>query len=167
MTCKEGPGNETERGDVAERANIKKGAPAQAVNQPETDESENEVSHANADRLQQSSFCAEAGEFKDARSEVQNRVDARKLVEEGNQDGKQDRFLQTPGPEISGRCFLGRCSDDRVRLGCDFGFRSVRFNPLKDLHAGLAIAFLTQQPTWTFGKGKTEHCVEQRRKRGH
>src|ERR1700732_3636191 len=111
MTCKEGPGDETKRGDVAERANIKKCTPAQAVNQPEADESENQIGHANSDRLQQSSFCGEAGQFKDAGSEVQNRIDAGKLVEESNQDGEQDRFAQTSGPEMSGRCFLRRCRD--------------------------------------------------------
>src|SRR3978361_670205 len=100
MLGKEGPCDQAERGNIAERANVKKRAPPQSVNQPETDESENQIGHANTNRLKQRSFCAQAGEFKDAGSEIQNRVDAGELVEEGNQDREQDRFLQAPGPEI-------------------------------------------------------------------
>ena len=101
MICKKGPGDEAERGDVAERADIKKSAPAQPVNQPEADERENKIGDADADRLQQRGFCAEAGKFKNARREIQNRVDARHLIEERNQDGEQDRFAKTSRPEMS------------------------------------------------------------------
>src|ERR1700682_161615 len=76
MTCKESPGNETERCDVAERANIKKGAPAESVNQPEADKSKNQIGHANTNGLQQGRFRTQARKFKDAGSKVQNRVDA-------------------------------------------------------------------------------------------
>jgi hypothetical protein len=55
---KEGPCREAKRSDVAERADIKKSAPAQPVNQPESDKSENQIGDANADRLQQRGFCA-------------------------------------------------------------------------------------------------------------
>src|SRR5580693_7393399 len=106
MVRKESPRDETERGNVAERANIKKSAPAQPVNQPEADKRENEIGNANANRLQQRGLCTEAGEFKDAGSKIQNRIDARHLIEERNQDGEQDRFAKAPSPEMSRRRLL-------------------------------------------------------------
>ncbi len=44
---------------------------------------------ADADRLQERGLRAEAGKFKDAGSEIEDRVDAGKLVEKSNQDGEQ------------------------------------------------------------------------------
>ena len=101
MIGKKGPGDQAERNDVTERANIKQRAPAQPVNQPESDKSENQIGDADADGLQQRGFCAEAGQFKDAGREVQNRIDAGELVEEGDQDGEQNRLLKTRRPEMS------------------------------------------------------------------
>src|ERR1039457_1371981 len=164
MICKEGPGDETQRGNVAERADIEKSTPSQPVNQPEADKGENEIGDANPDGLQERGFCAEAGKFKYAGREVQNRIDARELVEEGNQNGEQDRFAKTSRPEMSGRRLLGGCSYDRVRLGRNFGFRRIRFDPLQDLHPGIAVALPALQPTRAFGKAETERSVEQRRK---
>src|SRR5580658_7924247 len=103
MSGKEGPGNETERSDIAERPNIEKGTPAQPINQPKADKGENEIRGANTNRLQQRCFCAEAGKFEYAGREVQDRIDAGKLVKEGNQDGEQDRFAKTSRPEMSRR----------------------------------------------------------------
>src|SRR5579863_10497896 len=51
MTCKESPRDQAERGDVAERTNIKKRATAQPVNQPEPDKRENEIGDSDADGL--------------------------------------------------------------------------------------------------------------------
>ncbi len=77
VTGKESPCDQAKRSNVADRADIKKSAPAQPVNQPESDKSENQIRDADADRLQQRGFRAEAGKFKDARREIQNRIDAR------------------------------------------------------------------------------------------
>src|ERR1700686_3436397 len=102
MVGKERPGDQTKGGDIAERANVEERSPAQAVDQPEADKGENEIGDADPDGLQQSGFCAEAREFKDAGREVQNCVDAGHLVEECNQNSQQDGFTQTPRPEMSG-----------------------------------------------------------------
>src|SRR5271169_2012582 len=133
MFCKECPGDQTERSDIAEGADIKKGAPPEPVNQPEADESENQIGDANADGLQQCGLCAKAGEFKDAGSEVQNRIDARHLVEECNQDGEQDGLLKTSSPEMSGRSLLRRGGCDLVRFGRDLCLRDIRLGSLQDL----------------------------------
>src|SRR5258708_28569623 len=101
MTGKERPGNQAERRDIAERSDIEQCAAAQPVNQPESDERKNEIGNADADRLQQRGFCAEASQFKYARREVQNRIDAGELVEERNQDGEQDGFAEALRPEMS------------------------------------------------------------------
>ena len=95
MLSKESPGNQTERSDVAERSNKKKRATTQPVNEPEADKSEYEISDADADGLEQRCFRSQAGKFKYARREIENRIDAGELVEKRNQDGKQDRFAQT------------------------------------------------------------------------
>src|SRR5262249_55270752 len=87
VSGKESPGNETERSDVAVRANKQKRAAPEPVDQPESDEGKDQIGQANANRLQQRGFGAESCEFEDARREVENRVDARKLVEESNQNG--------------------------------------------------------------------------------
>src|SRR5579864_7683610 len=70
MLGKEGPCHEAKRSDVAERADIKKRAPAESVNQPQADKSKDEIGHANSDGLQQSSLCGKAREFKDAGREI-------------------------------------------------------------------------------------------------
>src|ERR1700683_393047 len=106
MPGKEGPCHKSKRGDVAERANIKKRTPAQAVDQPESDKCENEIGKANANRLQQGGLRAETGKFKDARGEVQNRIDARHLIEECNQNGEENRFPKTRRPKMIRRCLL-------------------------------------------------------------
>src|ERR1019366_4969662 len=106
MLCKKGPGDETERADVAERADKEKSATAQPVNQPEADKGENKVGDADSDGLQQRGFCTQPGKFKYARSEVKNRVDAGELVEECDEDGKQDRFAKTTCPEMCRRRFF-------------------------------------------------------------
>ena len=49
------------------------------VNEPETDKSENQIRDADADRLQQRGLRAQSGKFKDARREIENRIDARKV----------------------------------------------------------------------------------------
>ena len=98
---KESPCHQAKRSDVADRADIKKSAPAEPVDQPESDESKNQIGNADADRLQQRGFRGEAGQFKDAWREIQNRIDARHLVEEGDQDGQQDWFAKTHRPEMS------------------------------------------------------------------
>src|SRR5579864_5126859 len=101
MLRKESPRSEAKRSDVTERANIKKSAPAESIDQPEPDEREYKIGDTDADRLQQRRLRAQAGQFKDARGEVQNCVDARELIEERDQDSEQDRFAETAGPEIS------------------------------------------------------------------
>src|ERR1039458_734390 len=118
-------------------------------------------------KLPDDACWVEAGQFKDARREIQNCVDAGELVEEGNQDGEQDRFLQPFGPETSRRRLLGRGGDDLIRLSCDFCFRNVRFDSLQDLQSGFAVALAAQQPARTFGQSEAEHSVKQRGKRGH
>ena len=80
--------------DVAERADVEQRAAAQPVNQPEADEGEDQIRDADADGLQQRGFRAQAGHLEDARREVKNRVDARELVKERDQDGQQDRNAQ-------------------------------------------------------------------------
>ena len=67
---------QAEREDVTERANIEQRAAAEPVNQPEADKGEDQVGHADADGLEQGGFRPEAGQFEDARCEVENRVDA-------------------------------------------------------------------------------------------
>src|SRR5579872_1161751 len=76
MCGEKSPGSQAERGDVAERSDIEKSAAAKAVDQPESDKSEDEIGKADADGLQQCGLCPQAGEFEDARSEVENGVDA-------------------------------------------------------------------------------------------
>src|ERR1700726_1881292 len=122
MVGKKRPGDETKRGDIAERADVEEGSAAQAVNQPETDKSENEIGDADPDGLQQCSFCGEARQFKDTRREIQNRVDPGHLVEECNQDGEQDRFAKAARPEMSGGSLLGGGGENCVCLGSDFGW---------------------------------------------
>ena len=53
MSREERPCAESERGDIAEGADRQQLLAAEAVNQPETDEGEDEVGDSNADRLQQ------------------------------------------------------------------------------------------------------------------
>src|SRR5262245_24194723 len=65
MLGEECPGGETERQDVSERADVEQRAPAQAVDEPETDEGEDQVGQADADRLKQGGPGAEAGQLKD------------------------------------------------------------------------------------------------------
>ena len=58
---KKAQSNQPERRDVTtKRANIKKRAPAQPVNQPKPDKCENKIGCSNADRLQQRGFCAKS-----------------------------------------------------------------------------------------------------------
>src|ERR1700686_686308 len=100
MVRKEGPRDEAERSDIAKRADVQRGGPSQPVKQPESDKSENEIGDSDTDGLQKGGLCAQTCEFKDARCEVQNRIDAGKLIEEGDQDGEQDRFAKTHRPEM-------------------------------------------------------------------
>ena len=108
MLGEESPGRQAQRDDVAERANIEQRAAAQPVNQPESDEGENQVGHADSDGLQERGLGAEAGKLKDARREIEDGVDAGQLVEEGDQDGEQDGFAQTPCPETRRRRLFPR-----------------------------------------------------------
>src|ERR1700722_15221287 len=122
MIGKERPRDQAQRDDVAERADIEKSAAAQPVNQPEADKSENEISDADADGLQQRSLCPETGKFKDARRKIQNGVDAGQLIEERNQDSEHDRLAQTRSPEMSRLRLLRRCGHNRIRPSGNFGF---------------------------------------------
>src|ERR1700687_2184176 len=140
MVGRKSPRDETKRSNVAERANVEEGSPSQAVDQPETDKSENEIGDADPDGLQQGGFCGEARQFKDSRREIQNCVDSGHLVEECNQDGEQDRFAKAARPEMSGGTLLGGGGENCVCLGCDFGWRSLGFDPLQHLHTSIAIA---------------------------
>ena len=85
------PRAEAERGDVAERADQQQRAAAEAVDQPEADEREDQIRDANADRGEQRRRLPEAGQFEDARGEVENRVHARHLVEERHEERQHDR----------------------------------------------------------------------------
>ena len=49
VTGKESPCDQAKRSDVSDRADIKKSAPAQPVNQPESDKSENQIGEPNSD----------------------------------------------------------------------------------------------------------------------
>src|ERR1700692_2740543 len=122
MVGKEGPRNETKRSNVAERANVEEGSPAQAVDQPETDKGENEIGDADTDRLQQCGFRGKPREFKDSRREIQNCVDPGHLVEECNQDGEQNRFGKSARREMSGGSLLGGGSENCVCLGSDLSW---------------------------------------------
>ena len=59
MLCEEGPRHQPKRDDVPERADVEKRAPAEPVDQPQADKSENEIRNANPDRLQQRRFGTE------------------------------------------------------------------------------------------------------------
>src|ERR1019366_3005275 len=129
---KESPRHETERSDVAGRANKEEGAAAQPVNEPEADKGESEIRDADADGLEQRGFCSQTGKSKYARSEVENRIDAGELVEERNEDGKQNRFAQTACPETRRRCFFRGRSRNLIRLGFDLGFGGLGLDALQD-----------------------------------
>lgn len=73
---KERPRAQSERPDVAERSDVEQRASTEAINQPQADEREDKVRHANTDGLQQRGLLAEACEFENARREVEDRVDA-------------------------------------------------------------------------------------------
>jgi hypothetical protein len=58
----ESPGGQTQRGDVAERADIEKSAAAEPVNEPEADKRKNQIGQADADGLQQCCLGRQTGE---------------------------------------------------------------------------------------------------------
>src|SRR5208337_2576807 len=167
MLSKKRPGHQSERADVAERANKKKRASSQSVNQPEANKGKNEIGNADADRLQQRRLCPEPSKFKDARSEVENRVDAGELIEERNQNGQQNRFAQTPCPEMCRRSSFRRSSHNLVRLGVNLTFGGFRLNALQHFQSARAVALTPQQPARAFGKAEAKQSVEKRGKRGH
>src|SRR5438046_671735 len=74
MSAEKSPGGQPERKDVAEGADVKQRAAAKAINQPEPDESENKIGHADAHGLEQRGFRAQAGQRKNAWREIEHRV---------------------------------------------------------------------------------------------
>src|SRR5271163_638991 len=163
VTGKESPRDQPERSDVADRADIKKSAPADPVNQPESDKGENQIRDADANRLQQRSLSGESGQFKDARREIQNRIDARHLIKERNQDGKQDWFPKTHRPKMSRRKFLFRCrcSRDLISLSLNLRVRSAGLDTLQYFESSRAIALPAKQPARTFRESKTQCGIDQ------
>src|SRR5260221_9434607 len=126
MLREERQGNETERADITERPNVKQRASAQPVNEPQPHEGEDEIGHTNSHRLEQRGFRRQTGQLKNARSEIENRVDAGELIEEGDQKGQQDRSAQAHSPKTRRSGSLGRGGYDLVRLGVDLGVGSAR-----------------------------------------
>jgi hypothetical protein len=84
MAAEESPGHQSQRADIPERADEQKRATSQAIDEPKPYEGKHEIGEPDADRLKQSRFGSQSGEFEDARCEIENRVDPRELVEEGD-----------------------------------------------------------------------------------
>src|SRR5208337_2034360 len=122
---KEGPRHQAKRSDVAERADNQERSSAKPVNQPKADEGKDQIGDADADRLQQCGVRTQTSQFKYPRREIENRIDAGKLVEEGNEDSEQNWFAQAARPEMSRRRLFGRSSDNLIRLRFDLGVGSV------------------------------------------
>src|SRR5450631_2437965 len=142
--------------NVAKRTYIQKRPPSQAVNQPESDEGEHQVGYPNSHRLQQRGLGPEPGKLKESWSEVQDCVNARQLVEECNQNRKQNGPAELAGPEIPGGTGFFRSGSDLVGLGGDHGLGCARLNPLQDAHGCVAVPLSTQQPTRALGQRKAK-----------
>ena len=106
---------------------IQQRAPAQPVNEPQTDKSEDQIGHANADGLEQRGFLAQTGHLKNARRKIENGIDAGELVEERDEKGEQDRARAAAKSKNVRRW---PCSEEAamnlIRLGFDFRRRGVR-----------------------------------------
>src|SRR5690348_17477638 len=88
------PRAQTEGCDVAERSDREQSSAAQSIDQPQSDESENEIGDADSDRLQQCCLGAESGHLEYARREIEDRVDSGELIEERDQEREHDRHTQ-------------------------------------------------------------------------
>jgi len=161
----ERPRTKAERGDVAKRADVKQGAATEAVDQPEADESKDQVGDPDADRLEQCRFLPQTGELENARCEIQDRIDARELVEESEQEGKQDRRFQPHAPEPSGARLIVGHRSDFIHLRLDHGLRGIRVDEADDTCSGGAVILATDQPARALGNDEAGERVDDRRNR--
>ena len=75
-----------QRRDIAERTDVKQGAPPEFVDKPESHIREDQVRGADTDGLKHRGALGKSGPLKDSRREVQDRVDTGELVEKRHQD---------------------------------------------------------------------------------
>src|SRR5208337_581140 len=145
MRGEERPGSEPERKDVADRPNEQQRATAQPVYQAQAHKSKNEIGHANADGLEQGGFGAQPGQFKDPRRKVEDGVDARKLVEEGDQNRQQDGQPQLPGPKMSGGNPLARGRHNLVGLRLQLRGRGPGLDQAEYTHTRRTVPFAANE----------------------
>src|ERR1035438_1418126 len=115
--------------------------------------------------MEQRIFGPGAGESENTRREVEHRVDAGELVEEGDEEGQQDRNAQLPRPEMGRDNALRGRSQNLVRLSLDLGLGGVGLDELEHFQSRLTVSFPSDQPAWTFGNAKAQNRIEEGRKR--
>src|SRR5271166_3179275 len=125
--------------------------PAQAIDEPQTDERKSEVRDADAHRLQHRRLRAQARERKDARRKIQDRVDARHLVEERDQYSEQNRDPQVPRPEFRRGPRSLRCGSDRVSLGRELRLRGLGSDSPQHAKARRGVTLPRDEPARAFG----------------
>ena len=137
---------------------------ADSVDQPQPDEREDEVRHADPDRLEQGGLFSQPGQFEDAGSEVQHRVDARKLIEKRDQNRQQYRDAQLRRPESVDRRVGPGGGRDLIGGGLQIGVGRLRPQQSHHPQALCTVILLTDQPAGTFGNPQAHGGVNEGRK---
>ena len=161
----ERPRAQPERGDIAERPDVEEGAASEAVDEPETDVGEDEVGDADADGLEQRGLLAEPCPLEDARREVEDGVDAGKLVEEGDEECEHDRDPEPPREELGGLCAVAHAVLNRVGEFGDLGIRKSGVDHAEGVHPLLAATRVRDQPARALGQAEAHERVNERRER--
>ena len=136
-------------------------AAAESVDKPQTDESEDEVRDPDADGLQQRGLLAQTGQFKDARSEVEDGIDAGELIEERHQERDEYRRPHAAAPEALRRARFFTGSGHGIRAGFQFGIGCMGRDEFQHLHAARTVTFARQQPARAFRNDEAGKRVEQ------
>src|SRR5205814_9075125 len=91
----------------------------------------------------------ESGHLEDAGCEVEYGVDARKLIEEGDEKGQHDRNAQSHRPEPFGAPLQGGRRDDLCRFPLEIRRRCIRLDAAKHSQSVLTFSLTGEQPAWT------------------
>ena len=112
--------------------------------------------------LQQRCFRRQSSEFENPRSEIENRVDAGKLVEERDRETRagsgreaaSSRNVRAEPARLTSR-------DNFVSLGSNFFCGAVRLDHASTASASVAVAFATEQPARTLRQTQAKQRVKQ------
>ena len=153
-----------ERQDVPNGTQQNQLTPPHSVDEQHADDGKNQVGNTQSDATQLPGFGFQSRQTKDPVGVVEQRVDARELVEKGNgkgeESGKLIFGLEDVFPRPGGVPFPSYFTDN-----CFGAFGWI--DPVENYPCPGFVVSVQQQPAWTFGHQQHQQGVQRRRNGFH